>query len=556
MNASTPADNLPPGTNAPARNGRWFTDTTAASLAQLFLLLLAGLVRRHALNPDGVAYLRIAGYYLHGQTNLAVSGYWGPLLSWLMMPLLAVGFSPLLAARVVMALTAVFFLRGCLAVFRAFELPEWHQRFGAWLAVGVSVCWSVENITPDLLLAGFVGYAFSFMVRPSWHERWPAAAWSGILWGLAFLAKAVAFPLALVLIAGMAVVWRIAGVRDAKRIGRGVLATLLGLVIVAGPWVAVISAKYHHLTISRSAQWNHALVGPSNPNGIYPMYLGWHQPEAGRVTFWEDPDMPYPDWSPLANAANAQRQLLIVLRNTPKVVFMLTCVCALFPLLLLFFAAKCFRANSQRTLAGESWWWAWLPVTLLGAAYLPDDLFISEQRYFYPAFPFLFVLCAGIFMNWKSAEFAPGRVRCWVCAVALTFLLPTLLRPTVWRLPGSTAGDCAWTLAKKLSALSISGPVASSAQMRGGRAGLYVAFHLGLPWNGDARQPTAAEFEKSHARLIIVNRNSPACVELDRDTNFINLDSRLFESPEEAARFPLKAFEHPVPVAGSATAAN
>ncbi len=550
MTASTTSDNLPPGTNAPARKGCRLVGTASASLAQLLLLLLAGVVRRHALNPDGVAYLRIAGYLAHGQTGLAVSGYWGPLLSWLMTPLLALGFSPLPVARVVMALTAVFFLRSCLAVFHAFELPESLQRLGAWLAVVLSVCWSVENITPDLLAAGLVGYAVSFTIKPGWHERWSSAAWVGILWGLAFLAKAAAFPLALLVTAGTAVTWWYAGVRGGKKIGRGILATLLGFAIVAGPWVFVISAKYHHFTVSRSAELNHAMVGPSDVARFYPLDRGLQAPEAGRVTFWEDPDLPYPNWSPLASLANAQHQLLIILRNTPKLVFMLTCVCALFPFLLLIFAAKIFPAESRRSLMGQRWWWAWLPVAALGATYLSGNLLISEQRYFYAAFPFLFVLCAGIFMGWKPAGFAPGQLSCRACAIVLAFLLPTLARPTVWRPPGTTAGDCAWTLAKKLSGLNLTGPVASDAQMRGGRAGMYVAFHLGVPWYGDAKQPSTAEFEQSRARLVIVNRNLPVCAELSRDTNFVDLDGRLFGSPEEAARFPLKAYQSASSITG------
>jgi hypothetical protein len=529
--------------NAPAAQGRWLTGTTAASLAQLLLLLLAGWVRRHALNPDGVAYLRIAGYYAHGQTDLALSGYWGPLLSWLMTPLLGAGLAPLPAARVVMALTAVFFLRSCLAIFRAFELPEWQRRLGAWLAVVLSVCWSVENITPDLLAAGLIGYAVSFMIRPGWYERLSSALWAGVLWGLAFLAKAAAFPLAILVTAGMAVVWWCGGVRDGKKIGRGVLATLLGFALAAGPWVIVISGKYHHFTISRSAQLNHAMAGPAGMERFYPLDRGLQAPEAGRVTFWEDPDLPYPDWSPLASAASALHQLQIILQNVPRVIFLLTCVCGLFPWLLLVFAANLIRPETRRTLIGQRWWWAWLPVIGLGAIYLSGNLLISEQRYFYAAFPFLYVLCAGIFMGWKPPGFVPGHLGCRTCAVVLVFLLPTLARPTVWRPPASTAGGCAWTLAKKLSSSGIAGPVASGAQMHGGRAGMYVAFHLDVPWYGDALQASPAEFAQSHARLVIVNRSLPVCAELSRDTNFTDLDSRLFASPDEAARFPLKAYQ-------------
>lgn len=543
MNVSTPADNPPPGTNAPRLRCGWLTGTSTAAIAQLLLLLLAGWVRRHALNPDGVAYLRIANYYAHGQTGLALSGYWGPLLSWMLTPLLAAGLSPLLAARIVMALTAMFFLQGCLAVFRAFELPEAHQCLGAWLAVPVSVCWSVENITPDLLSAGLAGYAVSLMVRRVWWEKLRAPMWAGMLWGLAFLAKAAAFPLALAVILGMVIIWRGRRAGDRKKVARAALATLLGFALVAGPWVKVVSGKYHRLTISRSAQLNHAMVGPANVNRFYPLDRGLQAPEPGRVTFWEDPDLPYPDWSPLASAGNALHQGEIILKNLPRVVVMLTSVCLLVPWLLLMFIPQLSSGESRRDLAAQRWRWAWPPVAALGATYLGGNLLISEQRYFYAAFPFLFVVCAAVFLRGQLS-----RWKMWL--VALAFLVPTLARPTTWRPPSMTAGECAWRLAEKLSAHGFAGPVASSAQMPGGRAGMYVAFHLNVPWYGDARQGTASEFEKSGARLVIVNRTLPVCQDLDRNTNFVDLDGRLFASPEAAARFPLKAYESAAAGAG------
>ena len=61
----------------------------AAALAiQIVLLIVAGWHGRYLLNTDAIAYLRIASYYASGQMDLMVSGYWGPLLSWLVAPLL------------------------------------------------------------------------------------------------------------------------------------------------------------------------------------------------------------------------------------------------------------------------------------------------------------------------------------------------------------------------------------------------------------------------------------------------------------------------------------
>src|SRR5262245_19813753 len=84
-------------------------------LAHLAGLALLGWHFRHALNTDAVAYIRIASYYAEGNTSLAVSGYWGPLLSWIMAGFLKCGVSPLLAARFAMAVSAMVFLWGCVA---------------------------------------------------------------------------------------------------------------------------------------------------------------------------------------------------------------------------------------------------------------------------------------------------------------------------------------------------------------------------------------------------------------------------------------------------------
>ena len=110
---------------------------------QAVLLVVAAVRNVHQLNPDAVAYMRIAGYYAGGQWDLAVTGYWGPLLSWLMVPLLKAGMAPLVAARVVMALSGVVFLCGAVAVFRSFRLPRLALVTGAWIAAGWSVFWSV-----------------------------------------------------------------------------------------------------------------------------------------------------------------------------------------------------------------------------------------------------------------------------------------------------------------------------------------------------------------------------------------------------------------------------
>src|SRR2546428_538422 len=80
--------------------------------AQVVLVVIAAWLNRDQINSDAVAYMRVAQYYLSGQTDLMISGYWGPMLSWLIVPWLLVFADPLRAARAAMAVSAVVFLFG------------------------------------------------------------------------------------------------------------------------------------------------------------------------------------------------------------------------------------------------------------------------------------------------------------------------------------------------------------------------------------------------------------------------------------------------------------
>src|SRR5215471_9034673 len=95
----------------PQTNHRLVPVGVAGALAcQIFLLVMIGRNNRFWINPDGLSYLLLAYHYVKGQFGLAVSGSWGPMISWMMVPALGLGFDPLIAARIVMGLSAFVFL--------------------------------------------------------------------------------------------------------------------------------------------------------------------------------------------------------------------------------------------------------------------------------------------------------------------------------------------------------------------------------------------------------------------------------------------------------------
>ena len=515
----------------------------AVFVFQILALAAAGWINRQALNPDGVAYMRIASYYAAGRMDLAISGYWGPLLSWLLVPWLKAGATAVVAARIVMALSAVYFLWACWRVFVRFGLRGKPLNWALGSVAAVSVLWSVENITPDLLLGALVGHAFSTMTAARWLER-PVAAWqTGLWWGLAYLAKGVALPVALLICAGMGALWWSERPGSRAHLTRGLLFTLLGFSLLAAPWVAILSAKYGQFTFSTSSRLNHAMVGPSDVRRFYPLDRGFHRPEPGRVTFWEDPQMPYPDWSPFASAGNAIHQLRIVARNGCVVLIMLTSVSLAFPAMLGIALCRLWHREWRGMLKHANWWWAALPVMALALIYLPGNLLITEQRYFYPALPCLVVLHVGILFWWRKSAATPWIQRHGMVLMACAVIIPTLARGWLRPGPARAAGVQAQLLARKLSDAHLAGPIAGSGSLSGGRTGLYVAFLLDQPWYGDEPHPSAAGFNRSGARLIIVRRENPVVEELDADPDFRSLDASLFASPDQARASPLKVYE-------------
>ncbi|KAF0181328.1 MAG: hypothetical protein FD161_1 [Limisphaerales bacterium] len=508
--------------------------------AQAVLLAVAAWRNLHQLNPDAIAYMRIAGYYAAGQWDLAVTGYWGPLLSWLMVPLLKAGVPPLVAARVVMALSGVVFLAGAVAVFRAFRLPRAALLAGAGIALGWSVFWSVRNISPDLLLAGLVGLAVSatvelFLCRGRrWAEaehaadkRVRLATAAGVWWGVAYLAKAVALPLAALTTAGWAM-FALSGRGELRR----EMAQRLGLVwlctaLVAGPWMAVLSLHYGKFTFSTTGPIAHALAGPGEESRYHPAMVTLHQPDAGRVTQWEEPSrMAYRFWSPFAGAENFRHQLAVMRSNLG------VCWDWLNPWRMWFdetemptwrrwlgtfdwlgisglavLLAGGWVVRSRCRLRRERWCWAVVPVVALGGLYLPFFVMAEDNRYFYPVWPCLWLTArAGLAaLPRGEARSLGGRI------IAASFAIPSVLLcgAALHGLP-NPAAEAAHKLAAQLQADRVAGPFAGSASLPGGRTGLYTVFLLGGRWLGDDPQAGPEQFSKAGAQVVFVRRGSPA----------------------------------------------
>ncbi len=519
----------------------------AALVCQIVLLAVAARNNRHMIGPDGVAYMRLASYYAKGQTQLMVSGYWGPMISWLMAPLMPIFRNPMDAARVVMGLSAVVFWLGGVTVLRALGIFPTGIVLGSWFVALASVSWSVQMITPDLLLGGLLCLAVSRMMSPRWTQSWKTQVGAGMLLGAAYLAKAVALPIALGVITITAILYLISGLTTVRPVLRSIGITLIGFVLLAAPWIVVLSLKYQRFVFSTTGPIAHAILPPPNLNQGHPVAL--IRPEPGRITWWEDPQNDlYAEqkWSPFQSRAYAKHQLKIMYRNFEVILkyfwsfdwLQLGFCSALLGLLV--------HTPWRQNLQAQRWRWAGGFLACIAGVYLP---FSSDlERYFYPGYPFLIAAAMGM-MVWliSHAQEKNNFPRIIViCLLVISFGNPIrLILPVALRGLDYAPGIYTQDLAARLEAAQVHGPIAGVGEppnpWQGEYIGHYLAMFTNQPYFGSERVADAVKLKSSGARLIVLDRHLPHG-ELEQDPSFRDLDSELFGSKQEADQYPLKAF--------------
>lgn len=522
---------------------------------------------RANLNTDAIAYAQIARHWVEGRADLAVSGYWGPLLSWLMAPLVFGGVAPLVAARAVMALGAVLFWLGASDVIRSAGLRRRSVLCSEGIVAVCSVAWAGQSISPDLLLCGFALFAVDRLWSAVWLSQKRCQAACGAAWGAAYLAKAIGLPLAVAAVTALALArWVLArrgfrvGAADSNACSARVafaasLRTLGVMGMVSLPWILVLSFHYGRPTFSTSGKIAHAVVGPADVDRYHPFARVFHTPEVGRVTSWEDPSrMEYRFWSPWESPAYRSHQIGLIKQNTETAVGLMGSFDGLGAGVLGLFGAavhlgfKMRRGGNARTIL--RWELAWIPVVCLVMLYLPVYLNGFDQRYFFFALPFMLAVCFGL-LERLSEQIGTGLAAtppaAWVGVVqvllCLVFLTPNF-RPLAMALDGAPdpASTYARDLATRLKGLGIPGSVAGSAIVAGGRTGIYVAYLMDRPWLGDRLKPTPDEIVNSGAALLVLNRRDALAAVLAGDPRFEDLDARLFQSPKDAENYALKVF--------------
>lgn len=248
--------------------------------------LVRGWVGRYSMDPDGICYLDLGDAFFHRKWFDAVNGYWSPLYAWLLgsamfltkptreweFPLVhVVNFCVYLAALAGFE----FFLRSLLprdpsarneparggdatgtstaALSRVALLAIAYSLF-LWTSLDLIGIWGAS---PDLCVAGLVYVIAGLLLRIRGKSSWSLYLILGVVLGVAYLTKAVMFPLGFAFIAiGFFCVPR------GKKL-RYLLVTALAFLGVSAPWLVALSRAKGRFDFGDSGHLNYStLVSP------------------------------------------------------------------------------------------------------------------------------------------------------------------------------------------------------------------------------------------------------------------------------------------------------
>jgi hypothetical protein len=441
---------------------------------------------RYQINPDGVSYITIAYKYLHGDFGNAINAYWGPMISWLLVPLLFFNLPALYAVKIQMLLVGLITLLGLRQVFCIYIKGRLRTLL-LFPLVPVLLYSSVFAITPDLHLLCALVFYFSAILDPGYPSKVKLGMACGLFGGLAFLCKSFAFPF-FILHFLLFNFFRYQSRSDSegkKRIIRNCLWGFFVFTLISGPWVFLISHKYHTLTFGTAGLGAYRVA--LNPD-MEAIVEGFHDPpNPTALSFHEDPTpliLETRPWHITDSAAHLKYYLNILVRNiadTLKIFLLFS------PATYLFMGILFVRrwGNPDPGLSRGFHRLVLITLVLNVAGYLP--VFV-EERYLWISLMLLYGLGTDFMYGFYYRSFPARRIM--ILGMALC-LLSFAVHPSLYLLKHKNLHEDVYLLSHRMKKeLGIEGKIASNSHLH---LSLAVCYHLGSPYFGYAKRGIGQE---------------------------------------------------------------
>lgn len=431
---------------------------------------------QHQLNPDTISYINIARRYIVLDFKNAIDPYWGPLFSWMLIPLMVVHIEPTIAVKITQLLIGFLAIVGVKLLINQLRFRK-HLQIWCLLTVAPLILYFAYSVgTPDLLGVTITLFYLSFVIDKNFFLGKKSGIFLGILGSLMYFSKSYFFFFFLLHFPLMSVL-HLHGNRARKlkkSIATTVVYAFIAFSLLSGIWIIAVSMKLHTFSIGTAGEYNYRLVGPLS-RGQPMHYQGFLSPPAGIATSaWDSPsDLILPSWNPFDYPLY---QVFLLQKNLGLTVsYLQTFSSFSLGVLLLYFVLILSIYRREHTFPSHLYIFITFMLSIL--SYI---VIFPEERYLWFAFLLLVIMAAHIIQSATDLPFFAF----WHNVALLVFLaISFTIMPTQHLFQGRDTGKDVYELSQFLRQKDeISGNIASNSNWY---TSLYLAFYFDSKYYGE-----------------------------------------------------------------------
>jgi hypothetical protein len=227
------------------------------------------------------------------------------------------GLDPLLAAKLLNLAIGIVTIIALRSLSYRFQMDDQVRGIILLIAIPVVLYFAYYYITPDFLVSCSLLVYFVIIFDPGYADSPKQGVLCGLLGGIAYLSKSYSLPFLLFHFPLMNVLHYVRNSQKRKSVLKGFFYGMLIFLSISILWVAAISSKYGHFTISTATEHNFQLLNPhlSTPSFVAP-------PNRTAVSVWEDPysSLPRDSWSPFSSFSGLKIWLEFSIKNMVKTI--------------------------------------------------------------------------------------------------------------------------------------------------------------------------------------------------------------------------------------------
>ncbi|QEC42778.1 hypothetical protein [Pseudobacter ginsenosidimutans] len=229
-----------------------------ASIIYIAFCLLLFPAYRFIFDDDGIGYMMVARRLAEGDYHNAISSYWSPLHSWLVLPLIKSGMAEIAAFKISNFIIGVFILVQVHRLSNKTALSDLLKTVLLLVSIPIIIYYAIFEIAADILFCLLILVYTDLITSRDFYKRPLLNLLCGVAGAALYLTKAYGFPF-FILHFTIIQIWHFIHSKDVERkkwMFRNLALGIGSLLLLSAPWIWILYNKFHVFTIGYTGKYN------------------------------------------------------------------------------------------------------------------------------------------------------------------------------------------------------------------------------------------------------------------------------------------------------------